>query len=64
MGKTENEMLIGEDDKMKRECSQSKDKSNLSPIMRKPVLPYANNKGADQPVHPHSLIRAFLVRFL
>ena len=20
--------------------------------MRKPVLPYANNKGADQPVHP------------
>ena len=25
-------------------------------------MPYANNKGADQPVHPHSLIRAFVVR--
>ena len=22
-------------------------------------MPYANNKGADQPVHPHSLIRTF-----
>ena len=25
-------------------------------------MPYANNKGEDQPVHPHSLIRAFVVR--
>ena len=25
---------------------------------------YANNKGADQPVHPHSLISAFVVRYL
>ena len=25
---------------------------------------YANNKGADQPVHPHSLISAFVVRCL
>ena len=32
--------------------------------MRKPVLPYANNKGADQPAHPRSLISAFVVRFL
>ena len=24
-------------------------------------LPYANNKGADQPAHPHSLISAFVV---
>ena len=32
--------------------------------MRKPVLPYANNKGTDQPVHPRSLISAFVVRFL
>ena len=24
----------------------------LSLVMRKPVLPYANNKGADQPAHP------------
>ena len=32
--------------------------------MRKPVLPYANNTGADQPVHPPSLISAFVVRCL
>ena len=25
-------------------------------------MPYANNKGADQPAHPHSLIGAFVVR--
>ena len=24
-------------------------------------MPYANNKGTDQPVHPHSLISAFVV---
>ena len=24
-------------------------------------MPYANNKGADQPVHPHSLISTFIV---
>ena len=28
------------------------------------LLPYANNKGADQPVHPRSLISAFVVRCL
>ena len=27
-------------------------------------MTYANNKGADQPVHPLSLIRAFIVRCL
>ena len=27
-------------------------------------LTYANNKGADQPVHPRSLISAFVVRCL
>ena len=32
--------------------------------MRKPVLPYANNKGAGQPAHQHCLISAFVVRFL
>ena len=32
--------------------------------MRKPVLAYANNKGADQPAHPRSLISAFVVRCL
>ena len=28
------------------------------------LTPYANNKGADQPAHPCSLISAFVVRFL
>ena len=26
------------------------------------LMPYANNKGADQPAHPHSLISTFVVR--
>ena len=30
--------------------------------MRKTVLSYANNKGADQPARPRSLISAFVVR--
>ena len=37
---------------------------NMSPVMRKPVLPYANNKGADQPAHPRCLISPFVVRCL
>ena len=28
------------------------------------LMPYANNKGADQPVHPRSLISTFAVRCL
>ena len=32
--------------------------------MRKSVMPYVNNKGADQPAHLHSLISAFVVRCL
>ena len=32
--------------------------------MRNPVMPYANNKGADQPVHSRSLISAFVVHCL
>ena len=32
-------------------------------FMRKP-MPYANNKGADQPAHPRSLINAFVARCL
>ena len=28
------------------------------------LMPYANNKGADQPAHPRSLISTFVVRFL
>ena len=31
---------------------------------RNPVLWCANNKGADQPVHLHSLISVFVIRFL
>ena len=27
-------------------------------------MPYANNKGADQPAHPRSLTSAFVVRYL
>ena len=27
-------------------------------------MPYANNKGADQPVHPQSLVSTFVVRYL
>ena len=33
----------------------------MSHVIRKPVLPYANNKGADQPAHLHSVISAFVV---
>ena len=27
-------------------------------------MPYANNKGVDQPAHPRSLVSAFVVRYL
>ena len=30
----------------------------------KTFLPYVNNKGADQPAHPRSLIGTFVVRYL
>ena len=36
----------------------------MSRAMRKCVMSYANNKGADQPAHPRSLISAFVVRCL
>ena len=36
----------------------------LSHVMRKPVMPYANNRGTDQPAHVRSLISAFVVRCL
>ena len=32
--------------------------------MRKPVMPYANNKGTDQNAHLRSLISAFVIRCL
>ena len=31
---------------------------------KKCLIPYANNKGADQPVHPRILISIFVVRCL
>ena len=39
-------------------------RSLLSHVVRKPVLPYPNNKGADQPAHSRSLISAFVVHCL
>ena len=37
--------------------------SSMSRVMTKPVYAiYANNKGADQPAHPRSLISAFVFR--
>ena len=42
----------------------SHDIAQMSHIMRKPVLPYANNKGADPPEHLRSLISTFVVRYL
>ena len=35
---------------------------DLSHFMRKPVFAICDNKGADQPAHPRSLISAFVVR--
>ena len=35
---------------------------HMSRAMRKCDMSYANNKGADQPAHPRSLISAFVVR--
>ena len=36
----------------------------MSHVIRKPVLPNANNTGADQPANPRSLISAFVIRCL
>ena len=36
----------------------------MSNVWETLFMPYANNKGADQPAHPRSLIRAFVVRCL
>ena len=33
---------------------------DMSGAMRKRVMSYANNKGADQPAHPRSLVSAFV----
>ena len=36
----------------------------MNHVMKNLFMPYANNKGADQPAHPRSLISAFVVRCL
>ena len=41
---------------LKKQCS--------SKIMRNLLLPYGNNKGANQPAHPCSLISTFVIRCL
>ena len=39
--------------------------NHVSQVMRKSFpKPYVNNKGADQPAHPRSLISTFVVRCL
>ena len=39
--------------------------TSYGPRREKPCLPwFANNKGPDQPAHPHSLISAFVIRLL
>ena len=39
-------------------------KDHLSLVIRNLFLPYENNKGADQPAHPLSLISTFVVHSL
>ena len=36
----------------------------MSHVMIKLFIPYANNKDADQPTHPRSLISVFILRCL
>ena len=39
-------------------------KSIWAPLLESLTLLYANNKGADQPVHPRSLISTFVIHYL
>ena len=58
-------LLISLDkEQLAERCFNSSSVLQLSHVMRQPVMPYANNKGADQPAHPCSLISAFVVRCL
>ena len=36
----------------------------MGPSLETPTLLHANNKGADQPAHPHSLIKAFFINLV
>ena len=38
-----------------------KQQTNWAPSWENLLLPYANNKGADQPAHPRSVISAFVI---
>ena len=55
---------VSQDRLSQKPCWRSYRISFEPPVMRKPILPYANNKGTDQPAHPHSLISTFVVRCL
>ena len=40
------------------------DKDPLSRVMTNPIMPYVNNKGANQPVPMHRLISIFVIHCL
>ena len=45
-------------------CARNTDEINEPGHEKMCLMSYANNKGADQPAHPPSLISAFVVRCL
>ena len=57
-------MTKAKEKKDRNEMSHATTKGQMSHVMRNLFMPYANNKGADQPAHPRSLISAFVVRCL
>ena len=50
--------------KMIDNCFMLRECLTLSHVTRNLFMPYANNKGTDQPAHPRSLISTFIVRCL
>ena len=52
------------DSKKKTEIMHQIFQLNMSHVMRKLWKPYGNNKDADQPAHPRSLISIFVVHCL
>ena len=50
----------------RRQVASSKERVNIyGPQHKKTCLrEFANNKGTDQPAHPHRLISAFVISFL
>ena len=47
-----------------RDVAHLTQKAKLSHVIENLLLPYANNKAADQPVHPYGLISTFVVHCL